>query len=168
MVLTLCNLRWWCFSFLQLAKILTCSHGRHIYIYIYDHHSTRIQYMRHCFRKKTTTTTTITQCKLQFTSNHHYHHDHIRRRRHHHHSTSYNACIHHMHHCSRKNRPPVQVTVGLAQHQHPSDHCMCQGVHAHNGWNCLIIVLICIIIQMPIYCPNCSALLDDWQPPFQA
>ena len=31
----------------------------------------------------------------------------------------------------KKNRP-VQVTVGLAQHQHPSDHRMCQGVHAHS------------------------------------
>ena len=29
--------------------------------------------------------------------------------------------------------PPVQVTVGLVRHQHPSDHCLCQGVHAHSG-----------------------------------
>ena len=61
------------------------------------------------------------------TANHHRHHlDH--------HSTSYNACIQYMRHCFRKkNRPPVQVTVGLVQHQHPSDHRMCQGVPAHSG-----------------------------------
>ena len=61
------------------------------------------------------------------TCNHHCHHlDH--------HSTNYNACIQYMRHCFRKkNRPPVQVTVGLVQHQHPSNHCMCQGVHAHSG-----------------------------------
>ena len=29
MVLTLCNLRWWCFSIHQLAKYSTCSHGWH-------------------------------------------------------------------------------------------------------------------------------------------
>ena len=64
------------------------------------------------------------------TANHHYHH------RHHldHHSTNYNACIQYMRHCFRKkNRPPVQVTVGLVRHQHPSDHRLCQGVHAHSG-----------------------------------
>ena len=29
MVLTLCNLRWWCFSFHQLAQYSTCTHGGH-------------------------------------------------------------------------------------------------------------------------------------------
>ena len=74
---------------------ITSNHHYH-HRHHHDHHSTNynacIQYMRHCFRKKTTTTA-ITQCKLQCMSNH---------CRHCHHSTSYNACIHCMHHCSRK------------------------------------------------------------------
>ena len=64
------------------------------------------------------------------TANHHYHH------RHHldHHSTNYNACIQYMRHCFRKkNRPPVQVTVGLLQHQHPSVHDAASTCDLHKG-----------------------------------
>ena len=59
-------------------------------------------------------------------SNHYHHHRH---------STSCNACIQYICHCSRKkNRPTVQVTVGLTQHQRPSDHHMWQRVRVLNGW----------------------------------
>ena len=79
-----------------------------------------IQYMRHCLRKKTTTTA-ITQCKLQ-------------------------CCVQsplsppppqHKLQCMHlvyapllegKKRPPVQVTVCLAQHKHPSEG---QKLHHH-------------------------------------
>ena len=52
-----------------------------------------IQYMRHCFRKKTTTLPPSHSASYNIASNHHYHH--------HHHSTSCHACIQYMHHCSR-------------------------------------------------------------------
>ena len=122
-----------------------------------DHHHRHLTVQVTILRPTTTTTTTTTttaqitmhpfsicatalgkipplppshSASYNITANHHYHH------RHHldHHSTNYNACIQYMRHCFRnKIRPPVQVTVGLVRHQHPSDHRLSQGVHAHSG-----------------------------------
>ena len=90
-------------------------------------------------------------------ANHHYYHCHHLD----HHSKNYNACIQYMCHCFRKkNRPPVQVTVGLAQNQHPSDHRMCRArsrarSHSKSAIN-LLQQLCCYIISIPIPHYTCS------------
>ena len=83
----------------------------HIYIYIDHHH--RHHTVQVTILRPTTTTTTATTS-----------------------TTTAPVTMHAFSICTTalgKNRPPVQVTVGLVEHQHPSDQRMCQGVHAHSG-----------------------------------
>ena len=71
------------------------------------HDNAYIQYMRHCFRKKTTSTSISHSASYNITSNHHYHHHY----HHDHHSTNYNACIQYMHHCFRKKTTSTSITI---------------------------------------------------------
>ena len=147
---------------------IMCNHHYHHH---HDHHSTNynacIQYMCHCFRKKTTTTA-ITQCKLQYYSQpplppHHSTKQLLTTPQHK--NQIVLLCLHNTLHLQRFLVPNLTVLQPLTKkYFRACSHCQCSPVKDIHQHDTLLYINVCMycVIACPLH-QHASTLLA-WTP----